>query len=43
MMLKHDMIMAVKELMERHLDVYEIASRLHMSIDLVQAIIDMFV
>jgi hypothetical protein len=42
-MLKHDLIMAVKELMERHLEVYEIASRLHIPLDVVQSIISTLV
>lgn len=39
-MLKKDLILSVKELLERHCDVYEIASRLKVDIALIQAIID---
>ena len=37
---QQDLILAVKELVERHLDVSEIASRLCLSIDLVQQILN---
>ena len=37
-----DMVVAqVRELLERHLEVYEIASRLKIDISLVQTIVDM--
>lgn len=36
----HDLILQVKELLERHLDVYEIAHRLHMDYDMVASVID---
>lgn len=36
----HDMVMAVREMMERHWDVYSIASRLKIDPVTVQAIID---
>jgi hypothetical protein len=38
---RHDLIMAVKELAERHLDVAEIAVKLRVDIGVVQAIIDL--
>ena len=41
-MLKQDIILSVKELLERHWDVYTIASRLKLDPILVQSIIDMF-
>ena len=40
-MLKSQIVAAVRELMERHLDVYTIASRLKLDPALVQSIIDM--
>ena len=40
-MFKRDLIMAVKEMMGRGWDVYEIASKLKLDITFVQAIIDM--
>jgi hypothetical protein len=40
-MFRHDTIMAVREMLERHWDVYEIASKLKLDITLVQAIIDL--
>jgi hypothetical protein len=36
----NDVVLQVKELLDRHLDVYEIAHRLHEPIDMVQFIID---
>ena len=39
---KVDLVKAVKELMERHCSVSEIASRMHMDIVTIQAIIDQF-
>lgn len=38
---KHTLVMAIKEMLERHWDVYEIASKLCISSDTVQSIIDM--
>ena len=40
-MFKHDTVMAVREMLERHWDVYEIASKLKLDIALVQAIVDL--
>jgi predicted transcriptional regulator len=40
-MFRHDTVMAVREMLERHWDVYEIASKLKLDISLVQAIIDL--
>jgi hypothetical protein len=37
---RHDLMMAVKELLERHWDVAEIAMKLRVDIYVVQAIID---
>lgn len=39
-MFKRDLIMAVRELLERHLSVADIASRLHEAIPIIQAIVD---
>lgn len=41
MFFRHDTIMAVREMLERHWDVYEIASKLKLDIVVVQAIIDL--
>lgn len=35
-----DVIMAVRELLERHLDIIEIAHRLHFDVDDVQAVVE---
>jgi hypothetical protein len=40
-MFKHDIIMSVKEMLERHWDVAEIAVKLKIDIGVVQAIIDL--
>jgi hypothetical protein len=40
-MIKHDVILAVKELLERNWDVDAIASKLWMATDTVQSIVDM--
>ena len=37
----HDMVLAVREMLERHWDVYNMASKLKMDPATVQAIIDM--
>jgi hypothetical protein len=37
---KHDLAMAVRELLERHWDIAEIAVKLRIDIQVVQAIID---
>ena len=37
---KHDLILAVKEMLERRWNVYEIASRMNLDVDDVQTIID---
>lgn len=37
---KHSIIMAVKEMLERHWDVYEISTKLKIDVWIVQAIID---
>ena len=39
-MLREQIVQAVKEMMERHWDVYTIASRLKIDIALIQSIID---
>jgi hypothetical protein len=39
--MKHDIVMAVREMLERHWDVYEIATKLKIDITVVQAIIDL--
>jgi len=36
----HDAIMSVREMLERHWDVYEMASKLRMDPHVVQAIVD---
>ena len=40
-MIKHDIMLAVKEMLDRHWDVYEIATKLKIDITVVQAIIDL--
>lgn len=37
---RHDLILAVRELLDRHLDIYEMASRLKVDINLIQQILD---
>ena len=37
----HDLMLAVRELLERHLDVYEISARLKVDISLIQPILDL--
>ena len=39
--MKRDLMMAVKEMLERHWDIYEIASKLNIDIELVKIIIDL--
>ena len=39
-MTRHELLLQVKELAERHLDVYEIASRLCIHSDIVQVLIN---
>lgn len=39
-MFKHQIVLAVKEMLERHWDVYQIASRMKMDPILIQQIID---
>jgi len=39
--IKRELILAVKEMLDRHWDVYEIASKCKIDITVVQAIIDM--
>ena len=39
--MKHDLMMAVREMLERHWDIYEIASKLKIDIELVKVIIDL--
>ena len=39
-MLKRDIVLQVKELVERHLDVIDIAHRLHMDVPTVMSIIE---
>lgn len=41
MFFRHDTIMAVREMLDRHWDVYEIATKLKLDITVVQAIIDL--
>ena len=38
---KHSLIQAVREMLERHWDVYEVASKLKIDVQVVQAIIDL--
>jgi hypothetical protein len=38
---KHDLVLAVREMMDRHLDVYEMASRLKVDVSIIQSIIDL--
>lgn len=37
----HQVVLAVREMMERHWDVYEIAAKMKLDVSVVQAIIDM--
>jgi hypothetical protein len=37
----HDLVLAVREMLDRHLDVYEMASRLKVDITVIQSIIDL--
>jgi hypothetical protein len=37
---RHDLVLAVRELLERNLDLYEIASRLHVNVELIRQIMD---
>jgi predicted transcriptional regulator len=39
--MKHDIVMAVKEMLERHWNVYEIATKLKIDISVVQTIINL--
>ena len=39
--MKHDLMMAVKEMLERHWGIYEIASKLKIDVELVKAIVDL--
>jgi hypothetical protein len=38
--MNRDLILAVRELLDRHLDLYEIASRLKVDVTLIQQILD---
>ena len=38
---KHSLIQAVREMLDRHWDVYEVASKLKIDVQIVQAIIDL--
>jgi DNA-binding MarR family transcriptional regulator len=38
---RHDLVMAVREMLERHWDVAEIATKLHIDIATIQSIIDL--
>lgn len=40
-MIRHDLILAVREMLERHWDVYTIASRMKVDPVIIQQIIDM--
>lgn len=40
-MLRHDLILAVREMLERHWDVYTIASRMKVDPVIIQQIIDL--
>ena len=40
-MIRHDIILAVREMLERHWDVYTIASRMKVDPVIIQQIIDM--
>ena len=37
----HDLVLAVREMLDRHLDVYEMASRLKVDVAIIQSIIDL--
>ena len=37
---RHDIVLAVRELLDRHLDIYEISSRLKVDVNLIQQILD---
>lgn len=37
---RHDLILQIRELLDRHLDLYEIASRLHINSELVRQILE---
>lgn len=39
-MTRHELLLQIKELAERHLDVYEIASRLHIHSDIIQSLLN---
>jgi len=39
--MKQELIAAVREMMERHWDVYEIAAKMNLDISIVQAIVDL--
>lgn len=39
--MKHDLVMAVREMLERHWNLYEISSKLNIDIELVKLIIDL--
>jgi DNA-binding NarL/FixJ family response regulator len=38
---RHDLVMAVKELLERHWDVTEIALKLHIDVETIKNIVDL--
>ena len=38
---RHDLVMAVKELLERHWDVAEIALKLHIDVETIRVIVDL--
>ena len=40
-MMKQDIVAAVREMLERHWDVYEIAAKLNLDISIVKAVIDL--
>jgi hypothetical protein len=39
-MFKHDLVMAVREMLDRHWDIYEMSSRIKLDPATIQAIID---
>jgi hypothetical protein len=40
-MTRHDLIMSIRELLDRHLDLYEIASRLKVDVELIRQVLEM--
>jgi hypothetical protein len=40
-MIKQDLVAAVREMLERHWNVYEIAAKMNLDVSIVQSIIDL--